>query len=161
MIRSRPPATERGSHSPATAFPEANRISRIASEALKYYPAPTSNGVGPAHIQNYPFPSRWVANMNQWTGRLDYQVNSSRNSVFFRYGQNPFEEFRGLVFVTDLNQDNPAEPTGNAPLIRNGRNWTANWTSTISPRLTFNLRAGLNRWEDVETHATEAHKKPA
>ena len=81
-------------------------------------------------------------------GRLDYQINSS-NSVFFRYGQNPFEEFRGLVFVTDLNQDNPAEPTGNAPLIRNGRNWTVNWTSTISPRLTFNLRAGLNRWEET------------
>jgi hypothetical protein len=53
------------------------------------------------------------------------------------------------VFVTDLNQDNPAEPTGNAPLIRNGRNWTFNWTSTLSPQLTFNLRAGLNRWEET------------
>jgi hypothetical protein len=126
----------------------ANRISNVARQALQYYPAPTSNGVGPAHIQNYPYPSRWVGNMDQWTGRLDYQVNSS-NSVFFRYGQNPFSEFRGLVFVTDLNQDNPAEPTGNAPLIRNGRNWTVNWTSTLSPRLTFNLRAGLNRWEET------------
>ena len=86
--------------------------------------------------------------MNQWTGRLDYQINSS-NMVFFRYGQNPFSEFRGLVFIRDVNEDNPAEPTGNAPLIRNGRNWTFNWTSTLSPRLTFNLRAGLNRWEET------------
>ena len=75
----------------------ANRISNVARQALQYYPAPTSNGVGPVHIQNYPYPSRWVGNMDQWTGRLDYQVNSS-NSVFFRYGQNPFSGFRGLVF---------------------------------------------------------------
>jgi hypothetical protein len=126
----------------------ANRISPIAREALKYYPAPVTDGVGPAHIQNYPFPSRWVGDMNQWTGRLDYQVNSS-NSVFFRYGQNPFSEYRGLVFIKDVNQENPAEPTGNAPLIRNGRNFTFNWTSTMSPQLTFNLRAGLNRWEET------------
>ena len=126
----------------------ANRISPIARQALAYYPAPTSEGVGPAHIQNYPYPSRWVADMNQWTGRLDYQINSS-NMVFFRYGQNPFSEFRGLVFIRDVNESNPAEPTGNAPLIRNGRNWTFNWTSTLSPRLTFNLRAGLNRWEET------------
>lgn len=126
----------------------ANRISPIAREALKYYPAPATDGVGPAHIQNYPFPSRWVGDMNQWTGRLDYQVNSS-NSVFFRYGQNPFSEYRGLVFIKDVNQENPAEPTGNAPLIRNGRNFTFNWTSTMSPQLTFNLRAGLNRWEET------------
>ena len=32
----------------------ANRISPIARQALAYYPAPTSEGVGPAHIQNYP-----------------------------------------------------------------------------------------------------------
>jgi len=42
-----------------------------------------------------------------------------------------------------------AEPTGNAPLILNGRNWTFDWTSTISPRMTFNLRAGLSRWEET------------
>lgn len=126
----------------------ANRISSVAREALKYYPAPTSSGVGPAHIQNYPYPSRWVADMNQWGGRLDYQITSS-NSVFFRYGQNPFQEYRGLVFISDPSQSNPAEPTGNAPLIRNGRNWTFNWTSTISARLTFSLRAGLNRWEET------------
>ena len=125
----------------------ANRISGVAREALNIT-APTSNGVGPAHIQNYPYPSRWVADMNQWGRRPDYQINSS-NSVFFRYGQNPFQEYRGLVFISDPSESNPAEPTGNAPLIRNGRNWTFSWTSTISPRLTFSLRAGLNRWEET------------
>lgn len=124
------------------------RLSKMALEAFKYYPAPTSAGVGPAHIQNYPFPSRWVGDLNQWIGRIDLAVNS-RNNVYFRYGQNPFSEYRGLTFITDPSQSNPAEPTGNAPLIRNGRNWTFDWTSTITPRMTLDLRAGLNRWEET------------
>lgn len=125
-----------------------NRISRVAREVLKYYPAPNAPGDGPGRINNYVYPSRWVADMDQWVGRLDLMVNS-KNTVYFRYGQNPFSEYRGLVFVSDPNADNPAEPTGNAPLIRNGRNWTWDWTSTLSPRMTFNLRAGLARWEET------------
>jgi len=125
----------------------ASRISPIAAAAFAFYPAPTSLGTGPAQINNYPFPSRWVGDLNQVIGRLDYQI-TSKNNVSFRYGQNPYSEYRGLVFVLDLSQKNPAEPTGNAPLLRNGRNWTWNWTSTISPSLTFDLRAGLNRWEN-------------
>ncbi len=126
----------------------ANRINPVAAAMLKYYPAPTSNGVGPAHIQNYPYPSRWIGDLNQWIGRMDYNINS-KNVVFFRYGQNPYSEFRGLVFITDPSQSNPAEPTGNAPLVRNGRNWTTNWTSTLSPAMTFDFRAGLSRWEET------------
>jgi hypothetical protein len=126
----------------------ADRISPIATEVLKYYPAPNSPGTGPARVNNYVYPSRWIGDMDQWIGRMDFVVNSS-NTVFFRYGQNPFSEYRGLVFITDLNQVNPAEPTGNAPLVRNGRNWTFDWTSTLSPRMTFNLRAGLARWEET------------
>ena len=109
-----------------------NRISKFATEAFKYYPAPTSAGLGPAHIQNYPYPSRWIGDLDQWIGRMDYNINS-KNIVYFRYGQNPYSEYRGLVFITDPSQRNPAEPTGNAPLIRNGRNWTFDWTSTLSP----------------------------
>jgi len=82
--------------------------------------------------------------MDQWNGRLDYVVNGG-NSVFFKYGQNPFAEFRGLVFAAAT----PAEPSGNTPTQRNGRNWVADWTSTLSPRMTFNLRAGLARWEEA------------
>jgi len=124
-----------------------NRISPIATAALKFYPGPTSEGNGPAKVLNYPFPSRWVADMYQWGGRLDYQVNA-KNNTNFRYGQNPFSEYRGLVFVKNVNDANPAEPTGNAPLIRNGRTIGFNWTSTLNPTTTFDLRMGLNRWEE-------------
>jgi len=124
-----------------------SRISPIATAALKFYPGPTSEGNGPAKVLNYPFPSRWVADMYQWGGRLDYQVNA-KNNTNFRYGQNPFSEYRGLVFVKNVNDANPAEPTGNAPLIRNGRTIGFNWTSTLNPTTTFDLRMGLNRWEE-------------
>ncbi|HPT28223.1 MAG TPA: TonB-dependent receptor, partial [Bryobacteraceae bacterium] len=124
------------------------RLAKMATEALKYYPAPTSAGVGTAKIQNYPYPSRWVGDMAQWIGRMDMAVNS-RNNVFFRYGQNPYSEYRGLTFIKNVSDVNVAEPTGNAPLIRNGRNWTVDWTSTLTPRMTFGLRAGLSRWEET------------
>lgn len=70
---------------------------------------------------------------------------NSKNNVFFRYNENPFWEFRAVVFSLT----SPAEPTGNGPLLRNGRNMMMNWTSTISPTMTFDLRAGLNRWEET------------
>jgi hypothetical protein len=122
----------------------ADRINRVATEILKFYPGPNSAGDGPAHINNYIYPSRWTGGLDQWIGRADYVINS-RNNFFFRYGQNPWHEFRSLVW----DGSNAAEPSGNAPLIRNGRNWTFDWTSTLSPRMTFNLRAGLNRWEET------------
>jgi hypothetical protein len=120
------------------------RINPIASALMKYYLQPTSAGEGPARVNNYIYPSRWVANMDQWIGRADYIINSS-NRLYFRYGQNPFQEFRGLVWPTP----SVAESSGNTPLLRNGRNWTADWTSTLSPTMTFNLRAGLARWEEA------------
>ena len=120
------------------------RLNPVAVEALKLYVQPTSPGEGAARVNNYIYPSRWVANMDQWIGRADYIINSA-NRLYFRYGQNPFEEFRGLVWP----ERSVAESSGNTPLLRNGRNWTADWTSTLSPRMTFNLRAGLARWEEA------------
>ena len=120
------------------------RINPVAAAVLKFALNPTGPGEGPGRVNNYIYPSRWVANMDQWIGRADYVINSG-NRLYFRYGQNPFQEFRGLVWPTQ----SVAESSGNTPLLRNGRNWTADWTSTLSPRVTFNLRAGLARWEEA------------
>ena len=115
---------------------------------MKYYPAPISDGTGPAHINNYTWPSRWIAGCDAWIGRIDYSINS-KNNVFFRYGENPYWEYRSLVFVSDISHLNPAEPSGNSPLKRDGRTWMFDWTSTLSPHKTFDLRLGLNRWESA------------
>ncbi len=121
-----------------------SQIDPVAQKVLSYYPAPSSPGVGPARINNYPYPSIWIASFDQFVGRTDVVVNSN-NNVFFRYNENPFQEFRAVVFGLT----NPAEPTGNAPLLRNGRNVMMNWTSILSPSFTFDLRFGLNRWEEA------------
>ncbi len=122
----------------------ASQIDPVAKNVLSFYPQPRSAGDGPARINNYPYPSRWVASFDQFAGRTDVSLND-KNKVFFRYGENPFQEFRAIVFGTD----NPGEPTGNAPLLRNGRNLVMNWTSTLSPTMTFDLRTGLSRWEEA------------
>lgn len=122
----------------------ASQLDPVAKAVLAYYPAPRTSGDGPAHINNYPYPSRWVASFDQFVGRLDFAINS-KNNFFFRYGEDPFQEYRAIVFGFD----NPAEPTGNAPLLRNGRNVAMNWTSTLTPHMTFDLKTGLNRWEEA------------
>lgn len=132
-----------------------NRINPVASKVMSYYPSPNAPGDGPAKINNYIYPSRWVADMNAWSGRMDYRVND-RNTVYFRYSQNPFSEFRSLVW----GGSNAAEPTGNAPLLRNGRVWTTDWTSILSSSMTFNLRAGLTRWETTSGSSFGANYNP-
>lgn len=134
----------------------ASQVNPVAAKVLSLYPAPAGAGEGPAQINNHPFPSMWIASFDQFVGRVDTVVNA-RNSVFFRYNENPFQEFRAVVFGLD----NPAEPTGNAPLLRNGRNIMANWTSTLSPTMTFDLRAGLNRWEEAGGSSIGAGYNPA
>jgi hypothetical protein len=134
----------------------ASQINPVAAKVLSYYPAPSSAGVGPSQSNNNPFPSMWIASFDQFVGRTDFVVNS-KNNVFFRYNENPFQEFRGITF----GMDNPAEPTGNAPLLRNGRNVMMNWTSTLSPSMTFDLRFGVNRWESAGGSFFGANYNPA
>jgi len=119
-----------------------SQLDPVAVKLLSYYPAPSSAGVGPAQANNNPYPSTWVCSFDQFVGRTDLVINSS-NNFFFRYNENPFQQFRNIVF----SKTNPAEPSNS--LLRNGRNVTMNWTSTLSPSMTFDLRAGLNRWEDA------------
>jgi Carboxypeptidase regulatory-like domain/TonB dependent receptor len=134
----------------------ANRINPVAAQVLQFYPAPNATGDGPARINNYVYPSRWVADMDHWNGRLDYRANDA-NTVYFRYSQSPFSEYRALVW----GGSNPAEPTGNAPLIRTARNWISDWTTILSPRMTFNLRGGLVRWETQGGNSFGAGFDPA
>ncbi len=77
-----------------------SQINPVAAKVLSYYPAPTGPGVGPSQTNNYPFASIWCASFDQFVGRTDVVVNS-KNNVFFRYNENPFQEFRAIVFGAD------------------------------------------------------------
>jgi hypothetical protein len=120
----------------------AGRISPIASKVISYYPQPTWAGQGPGQVNNYTKSTPNIWGINQVASRMDYQVNSA-NRLHFRYSNTPYKEVTSIIWGT-----NEAEPSGNAPLTRNGVNWSLDWTSTLSPKVVFNLRFGLTRWED-------------
>jgi hypothetical protein len=119
-----------------------DRISPIAAKAIAFYPQPVYAGQGPGQVNNYVRPTPNIFGINAIASRMDYHVNSD-NRVHFRYSNTPFEEVRALGWG-----DNVAEPSGNAPLTRNGVNWSFDWTSSLGPRSVLNLRFGLTRWED-------------
>ncbi|MCX6623863.1 MAG: carboxypeptidase-like regulatory domain-containing protein, partial [Acidobacteria bacterium] len=145
-----------GSHTPfANNKIPAARLDPVALKLLSYYPKPSSEGTGFAHVNNYPYPSMWRASFDQFVGRTDVVINS-KNTAFFRYNESPFQEYRAVVFGLD----NKAEPTGNAPLLRSGRNVMMNWTSTLSPTMTFDFRFGLNRWEELGGSSIGANFDP-
>jgi outer membrane receptor protein involved in Fe transport len=129
-----------------TAFPgnkiPAGRLNPIAVKAASYYPKPSGAGDGPAHINNFNLPTPNHQNYNSEGSRMDWIVNDT-NRLHFRYSNTPYEEIRVLKGF-----NNVAEPSANAPLTRNGVNWSVDWTSTLTPRAIFNLRFGLTRWED-------------
>jgi len=120
-----------------------NRISAVAAKVASFYPQPNLPGEGPALINNYSHVSPSRNQYEQWTGKLDYRIND-RNSVFFRYGRTPWDNFAQIAWGT-----NEAEPSGEAPSNRNATSWAADWTRTLSPASVLNVRAGLARTRNL------------
>jgi len=121
----------------------AARMNQIASRVAAFYPAANTAGETPALLNNYFRQSPSRNQYEQWLGKLDYRIND-RNSVFFRYGRTPWDNFARIVWGT-----NEAEPSGEAPSNRNAYSYAADWTSTVSPALVFNLRGGLARTRNL------------
>src|SRR4030095_15670958 len=118
-------------------FVPATRISPVASKVAGFYPKPNAPGETAALLNNYINVSPSQNAYNQWIGKLDYRINS-KNSVFFRRGETPWENFSRVVWG-----NNEAEPSGEAPSTRRALSYAADWTSTLTPTLVFNLRGGL------------------
>ncbi|HUQ94776.1 MAG TPA: TonB-dependent receptor [Bryobacteraceae bacterium] len=119
-----------------------NRINPIAAKVASFYPQANAPGETGALLNNYINVSPSKNGYNQWIGKLDYRINS-KNSVFFRRGETPWENFSRVVWGT-----NEAEPSPEAPSTRRAISYAADWTSTITPSLVFNLRGGLARTEN-------------
>lgn len=129
-----------------TAFPgnriPANRINPISAKIAALLPAPNTAGNGLAQTGNFISTIPAKNSYNQWTGKLDYKINS-KNSVFFRRGETPWENFARVLWGT-----NAAEPSTEAPSTRRALSYGADWTSVLTPALVFNLRGGLSRTEN-------------
>ena len=128
-----------------TPFPQnvvpSNRIDPVSAKVASFYPVPNLAGDGPSHQNNYQKILPATNTYDSWLGKMDYMFGA-RNRVSFRYGQTPWLNFAGLVWG-----NNPAEPSNQYPSTRVARNWGADWTSTLTPALVFNLRGGLARYE--------------
>jgi hypothetical protein len=120
----------------------AARINPIAARVASFYPKPNGPGETSALLNNYINVSPSKNAYNQWVGKLDYRINS-KNTVFFRRGETPWENFSRVVWGT-----NEAEPSGEAPSTRRAISYSADWTSTLTPSLVVNLRGGLSRTEN-------------
>jgi outer membrane receptor protein involved in Fe transport len=125
---------------PGNRIPQA-RLNPVAVKVASYYPKPNRPGIDQANNLNYAQVNPAKNGYDQWLGKTDIRV-SDRSNVSFRYGQTPWTNFAQVIWG-----DNPAEPSGEAPSTRISRNWGADWTYTLTPRLVFNLRGGLARYE--------------
>lgn len=119
----------------------AGRINAVASKVASFYPAPTVPGNGPSQLNNYQKISAQTNGYDSWTGKLDL-VPTEKSRFWFRYGQTPWLNFAGLVWG-----NNAAEPSNQYPSTRVPRNWGADWTYALTPRVMLNLRGGLARYE--------------
>jgi hypothetical protein len=119
----------------------ASRINQIAAKLATLYPAPTSAGIGPNHLNNY---SRLAPGGNKYTallGKIDLNL-TSKSRLSFRYGQTPYVAPGSPSWGTNVGE--PATYKTQVP-----RNWGADWTYLISPSVVFNLRGGLARYEQL------------
>jgi hypothetical protein len=131
-----------------TPFPDnripAAQINPVGAKLVSYYPDPTQPGDGPAHVNNFFQTSDNNGELWQWTGRID--VRMSNNHAFFgRYGETNMTRTGDLRYPPN----SPAEVSTILPRGRRGRTLTLDWTATLSPTMTFNLRAGFSRLENL------------
>jgi hypothetical protein len=118
----------------------ANRISPVAQKVLGFVPKPNRVVADPAE-DNYAVSLGAKNGYNQMLARLDWALNA-RNTIYVRHGRLPYTEWDGILF----GGDSPAEPSTENPLHRNFYNWSADWTSVLTPTTVLNLRAGLARY---------------
>ena len=103
----------------------ASRINPIATNLLKYFPAPNQNGIGLSDTNNYFSPAPNTLNNDRIDLRIDHTV-SDRHSMFGRVNH-----FSNLNSSPDV-YGNPMSPV-NTPNRIVGWGWAVGDTWTISP----------------------------
>jgi hypothetical protein len=115
----------------------AGRIDPVSRNILTYYPMPNLPGAPNTRAQNLFLQGAGPIDRNAITGKVDYNINSSRR-ISGRYTWDDLDWQFARLWNT------PAEPDGRAVLIpRNSA--SVNYTESISPTLLLEARAGFNR----------------
>lgn len=122
----------------------ASRIDPVGAKILSYFPDPNYPGGGVSGLERNLLATGIQHDMTaQWSGRMDLRLND-RHSLFGRYT------------VTDQHRDGqnrfgPSSPAEPERTLRGdgGRQMSLDWTATLSPTTTWNLRAGFARFEET------------
>lgn len=115
----------------------ASRIDPVSRNILSYYPMPNLPGAQNTRAQNLFLQGSGPIDRNAITGKIDYNISSSRR-ISGRYTWDDLNWQFPRLWGT------PAEPDGRAVLIpRNSA--SINYTESISPTLLLEARAGFNR----------------
>lgn len=116
-----------------------SRINPVARNLVGFLPSPNiaNQQYG---VRNYLSPVGGTSEYNLWTGRLDYRINDNNNLSFIA-GKLPYAEVDGVLYP-----NSPADPSTENPLARNFDRYVVDWTSTLSPTLLLNFRAGYVRY---------------
>lgn len=125
-----------------------SRLDPIALAALAYTPLPNLAGREYPN-DNYALFAAEKVDYDQTLFKVDYNV-SSADRVYFSYGKLYFTEHDANLFGVD----SPADPNRKSPLTRDYERWVADWTRTIGPATTLNLRAGLGRAVETRGNPT-------
>jgi hypothetical protein len=133
-----------------------NRFSTFGTKVLSLFPDPNTPGIGPAQTNNFLNTNVTTFPTKQWIGRLDYRA-SDKDAVFFEWGSAYNTQFSPSPFPADsLLNFGGTTPAGN-----NNMHHSLDWTKTIDPTTTVDLRAGYNRAEQIRSNALSAAFNPA
>ena len=126
----------------------ANRISPIAQNYMKLYPAPNQAGDAQGR-NNYIGPNGRGDDFHALSGRIDHKL-SNRNRAFLRYSWNDRVENRGAW----TGEIGGVTPTGNY-LYRVNHNATYDHVYTHSASTLLNVRVGFSRFEEPNVRQHE------
>lgn len=127
--------------------------SSVAAKAIAYYPNPTGDGTGPAHLNNYYATGRSENAWNEWTVKIDHNFND-RQRVSGRYTRDDTNNRPLHNLWGDCPSGAPSEycQEGNFMASSNStytidkpQNAIVDYTHVLSPTTVLNLRAGVTR----------------
>lgn len=120
----------------------ANRIDAVASRVRTFWPRPTSQGVGPAQVNNWVGRGTAPNEQNQFSTRLDHNFSESHR-IFGRFSWSNITRGGFDFFGNGAGWVNPGG--SGMPIDVNARNLSLDDTWTLSPSLLLNFRYGFVR----------------
>lgn len=131
---------------PGNVLPK-SMMSQVAQNVLAGLPmgnVPGNSVTNLNNLVNGPGSRKFSDLFANWVVRGDYLV-SPETSLFARYSRNKLTEARGFIYST-TNAVNPFDTTKNSQYNRENHNATLQFTHTLNAKMTFDLRAGFERF---------------